>query len=67
MTLRLAGTGVDMSKPHNTRAAVTSVAHRKGVQVEHILKMAEWSNEKTFARFYNKPLESSVGLARFDG
>ena len=40
MTLRLAGTDVAMFKPHHTRAAVTSVAHRKGVHVADILKVA---------------------------
>ena len=66
VTLRLAGTGVDMFKPHSTQAAATSAAHRKRVQVADSLKVAEWSNEKTFARFYNKPMESSVD-ATFSG
>ena len=61
VTLRLAGIDVARFKPHSTRAAATSAAHCKGVKVADILKVAGWSNEKTFARFYNKPLHASVG------
>ena len=43
-------------KPHSTRAAATSAAMRKGVPVSDILKVAEWSKETTFARFYNTPI-----------
>ena len=66
VTLRLAGIDVDIFKPHSTRAAATSAAQRKGVQIADILKVAGWSNEKTFATFYNKPLESRVD-ATFSG
>ena len=66
VTLRLASIDVATFKPHHTRAAATSAVHRKGVKVADILKVAGWSNEKTFVWFYNKPLEFSVD-ATFSG
>ena len=58
VTLDLAGIDVSIFKPHSTRAAATSAAQRKGVKLMDILNVAGWTNEATFARFYNKPLQS---------
>ena len=58
--LCLAGIDVTMFKPHSTRAAATSAAQRKGVTLADILNVAGWSNETTFAKFYNKPLRADV-------
>lgn len=58
VTLRLAGIDVGIFKPHSTRAAATSAAHRQGAKIADILKVAGWSSEKTFAKFYDKPLEN---------
>ena len=58
VTLDLAGIDVRIFKPHGTRAAATSAAQRKGVKLMDILNVAGWTNETTFARFYNKPLQS---------
>ena len=58
VTLDLAGIDVRIFKPHSTRAAATSAAQRKGVKLMDILNVAGWTNETTFARFYNKPLQS---------
>ena len=57
-TLRFAGIDVSVFMPHSTRAAATSAAQRKGVNLSEILTVAGWSNATTFARFYNKPLRS---------
>ena len=62
VTLGLAGIDGNVFKPHSTRAAATSAAKRKGVIVSDILNVAGWSNEKTFARFYNKPLHSNADV-----
>ena len=62
VTLGLAGIDGNVFKPHSTRAAATSAAKRKGVIVADILNVAGWSNEKTFARFYNKPLNSNADV-----
>ena len=49
--------GIDLSifSPYSTRAAATSKACGK-VQLGTILRTAGWSNAKTFARFYKKPI-----------
>lgn len=50
--------GIDTSKykAHSTRAAATSAAHRADLPVSFILEKAGWTNEKTFRKFYSKPL-----------
>ncbi|XP_055958543.1 uncharacterized protein LOC130013683 [Patella vulgata] len=54
----LFNSGIDMClfTPHSVRGASTSAAHRKRVPLATILETAGWSNSKTFARFYNKPI-----------
>ncbi|WAQ97755.1 hypothetical protein MAR_022128 [Mya arenaria] len=53
----LTSAGVDKCfKPHSVRSASVSKAKDKGVKLETILKSAGWSNARTFARFYNKPI-----------
>ncbi|WAR05309.1 hypothetical protein MAR_020678 [Mya arenaria] len=53
----LTSAGVDKCfKPHSVRSASVSKAKEKGVKLETILKSAGWSNARTFARFYNKPI-----------
>ena len=56
LALQMAGIDVGVYKAHSTRAAATSAAQRKGVNVKDILKVAGWAREATFARFYSKPL-----------
>jgi hypothetical protein len=51
-----AGIDVSVFKPHSTRAAATSAAHRNHVPVQTIMNNAMWKTPSTFARFYNKPL-----------
>ena len=58
VTLGLAGIGGNVFKPHSTRAAVTSAAAKH----KDILNVAGWSNEKTFAQFYNTPLNSNADV-----
>lgn len=56
----LSAAGIDTVKykAHSTRAAAVSAASRANVPVSCILKQAGWSSEKTFQRFYHKPLTS---------
>lgn len=54
--LKESGLNTDLFKPHSTRSAATSGAFVKGVPVEDILQTAGWSNELSFARFYQKPV-----------
>lgn len=58
LILNKAGVDTHTFKAHSTRAASCSLA-AKGVDVWHVLKTAGWKRESTFARFYNKPIESS--------
>ena len=55
----LHSSGIDTStyKAHSTRAASTSAAFRGGTDINTILSTAGWSSARTFARFYQKPLE----------
>ena len=43
---------------HSTRSASTSAAaaQKLGVSVSDILKVADWSREATFIKFYHKPI-----------
>ena len=51
-----AGLDVETFTPHSTRSAATSKAKQACVPIQNILKHAGWSNERTFDRFYNKPV-----------
>jgi integrase len=49
--------GVDKAfAPHSVRSAATSKAKLQGIPLETILKTAGWSNAKTFAMYYDKPI-----------
>ena len=53
--------GVDVSKynyTHNCRSAASTGALYKGVHIEDILKQGNWSNLKTFKKFYFKNIEN---------
>ena len=50
----LAAAGIDTSvfKPHSVRGASVTHKYVQGVPVVDILRMADWSNEHTFRKFY---------------
>lgn len=57
--LVLSKAGVDRCfTTHSTRSAATSMAKLKGVPLQSIMRSAGWSNAKTFAKFYDKPLDT---------
>lgn len=58
--------GVDIQfSPHSTRHAATSAAFRKGVTFDTIRLAAGWSaGSKTFAVFYNRPLQNQSSFAQ---
>ena len=60
--LRASGVDITIFSPHSTRAAATSAAHRARVPLQTILSTAGWTSARTFARHYNKPLQSSCGF-----
>ncbi|KAK2551172.1 hypothetical protein P5673_027932 [Acropora cervicornis] len=62
----LSDAGIDISifKAHSVRGAATSAAYNKGVPVENILKLANWSNESTSRRFYLRSAEPEITQTR---
>ena len=63
VVLDAAGVDTNVYKSHSTRAASTSAARRMEVPLDHILATAGWNNERTFHRFYNKPVTSPGNYA----
>jgi hypothetical protein len=60
--LIMAEAGIDISqfKAHSSRAASTSAAKKNFVPISEIVGKAGWTNEKTFCRFYDKPIEMNT-------
>jgi hypothetical protein len=44
----------EMFGAHSARSAAVSKANLNGVPIQEIMKKAGWSNQSTFAKFYNK-------------
>ena len=62
--LELSDIDISIFTAHSVRGAATSEALNKGISIPDILKMASWSNESTFQRFYYRPqFNSSPGKA----
>ena len=53
---KCSGVNIKTFTTHSTRAAATSKSYSIGVPLQDILSAASWSNAKTFAQFYNKPI-----------
>ena len=62
----LQASGVDITTftTHSTRSASTSKGLATGIPIEKIMQAASWSNAKTFARFYNKPITSATTFGK---
>ena len=56
-TLGDAGIDITQYSSHSTRSASTSKAKAIGVTLKDICKAAGWSNARTFAKHYDKPIE----------
>ena len=52
-----AGIDTNKYKAHSTRSAATSKAKARGMSVQQIMQAANWSNARTFLRFYNKQID----------
>ena len=63
--LQESGIDIKTFSTHRTRAASTSKGCELGIPVEHILAAASWSNAKTFAKFYKKPIETTQSQTSF--
>lgn len=59
-TLKQAGIDTDTFSAHSTRGSSTSYAHTKGVPINEILKVANWSSRSTFERFYHRPSDNTT-------
>ena len=59
----MAGIDISIYKAHSVRSATTSKAEAAGVPLEEILRTAGWSNAKTFAKYYNKPVAKKSEFA----
>ncbi len=53
--LESAGIDTSIFKGHSTRSASPSKARSRGVPLEEVVKMADWSGTSTFKRFYYRP------------
>ena len=49
-----AGIDTDVYSAHSTRSASPSKAKSKGVSTRSILNQANWTNARTFKRFYDR-------------
>ena len=52
------GVNTAIFKAHSTRAAAASAAHRHKVPIASIMKAGMWKSANTFAKFYNRPVET---------
>ena len=52
----LSSAGIKGFTAHSTRGAGTSKAASSGLSTQEILRLADWSRESTFRRFYYKPV-----------
>ena len=57
--LETAGIDISTYKSHSTRAAASTAMTENLFPVEEILRTAGWSNVQTFAKFYDKPVDSA--------
>lgn len=62
--LKEAGVNTDIFSAYTTRHASTSLACKRGLNLNLIRKTAGWSEESnTFAKFYNRPIISKDGFS----
>ena len=57
--LTLSGINTESFSAHSTRAAASSAAARARVALKDVMNAADWTNESTFKKFYNKPAFSA--------
>ena len=60
--VELSGIDTKMFSAHSTRGAATSKAKAAGVSTANILRVASWSSESAFCRFYHRPISTQFGL-----
>ncbi|KAJ8034661.1 hypothetical protein HOLleu_21590 [Holothuria leucospilota] len=65
LVLGASGLNTDIFQAHSTRAASASAAFDRNLPIDLILQTAGWSNERTFALFYNKEITKSDCVSQF--
>ena len=64
LVLRKSGIDTSAFTAHSTRHSSTSSAKRRGVDIEHIRKVAGWTDtSNVFTRFYERPIVQSSNFA----
>ena len=63
--MKESGVNVNVFGSHSTRSASTSKCKISGLSFKEIAKSAGWSNEKTFAKFYDKPIQEDFSKYLF--
>ena len=58
--LKRAGIDTSIFTAHSFRSAVVSTANLKGASLADIMKLADWSSQTMFNKFYKKSLVPSV-------
>ncbi len=61
--MSMAGINVKDYTAHSVRAAATSRASGLGVPLDEIMKTAGWTNARTFAKHYQKPIKKGPNFA----
>lgn len=61
--MQKAGIDTGKFKPHSIRGSSASKAKMSGVSLPEIMKTAGWSSAKTFADFYDRPIEQNTSSA----
>ena len=54
--LKRSGIDINEFKANSTQSAATSKVFLSGASVNDILKLANWSNEKTFSKYYKRSI-----------
>ena len=60
--LELAGVDTSEFGAHSVRGASTTAALKKGVGLDLILQVADWSKNSTFRQFYYRPAQTNPAM-----
>ena len=61
--MQLSGVDVAVYKPHNVRSAASSKAKANKASLLEIMKTAGWDSVATFARFYDKEINTTQAFS----
>ena len=63
----LKDSGIDINKysSYSSRSAASSKAKLNGMSLRHIVASAGWSQEATFAKYYDKPIDNARSVEQY--